>query len=215
MKPATKFALVLVTAPDLKTARSLAKTALQAKLIACANLVPKVESHYWWQGRLESGEEVLLILKTSRTRLAALEKLMTERAMVNADELAAGHMRVAAVPVQRVLQAQDVAAMLARGSPTARQATGAPRFNLGDTVRTAAGPFDHHTRLPAYAHGRIGTIERWHGAHVFADANAQGLGELPQHLYSVVFDGAVLWGSDAAPGLRVSIDAWESYLEHA
>ena len=76
MKPATKFSLVLVTAPDLKTARALAKAALSARLIACANLVPKIESHYWWQGKLESGTEVLLILKTSKTKLVALEKLI-------------------------------------------------------------------------------------------------------------------------------------------
>jgi periplasmic divalent cation tolerance protein len=76
MKPATKFAIVLVTAPDLKTARALAKAALRAKLIACANLVPKVESYYWWQGKIESGAEVLLMLKTPKSKLAALEKLV-------------------------------------------------------------------------------------------------------------------------------------------
>jgi len=43
MKPGTKFAIVLVTAPDLKTARVLAKAALRAQLIACANLIPKIE----------------------------------------------------------------------------------------------------------------------------------------------------------------------------
>jgi periplasmic divalent cation tolerance protein len=76
MKPAARFALVLVTAPDLKTARALARSALSARLIACANLVPKIESHYRWQGRLESGTEVLLLLKTTKARLAALEKLV-------------------------------------------------------------------------------------------------------------------------------------------
>ena len=79
MKPATKFALVLVTAPDLKTARALAKSALKAKLIACANLVPKIESHYWWQGKMETGAEVLLIFKMPKSRLAALEKLIVAR----------------------------------------------------------------------------------------------------------------------------------------
>jgi periplasmic divalent cation tolerance protein len=76
MKPATKFAVVLTTAPDLKTARALAKAALQARLTACANLVPKVESHYWWQGKIESSAEVLLVLKTTKSKLAALEKLI-------------------------------------------------------------------------------------------------------------------------------------------
>lgn len=76
MKNANGFALVLVTAPDLKTARRLATAALEAKFIACANLVPRIESYYWWQSKLERGNEVLLILKTTRARLANLEKLV-------------------------------------------------------------------------------------------------------------------------------------------
>lgn len=76
MKRAAAFRLVLVTAPDLKTARTLAQAALGAKLVACANLVPKLESHYWWQGKLESSAEVLVLFKTTRARLAALERLI-------------------------------------------------------------------------------------------------------------------------------------------
>jgi len=76
MKPAAKFFVVLITAPDLKSARRLAKGALRMRLIACANLIPKIESHYWWRGKIESGAEVLLVLKTQKTRLAALEKLI-------------------------------------------------------------------------------------------------------------------------------------------
>jgi periplasmic divalent cation tolerance protein len=76
MISAARFSLVLVTAPDLKSARALAKAALSARLIACANLVPKIESHYRWQGKIESGAEVLLLLKAPKSRLAALEKLI-------------------------------------------------------------------------------------------------------------------------------------------
>ena len=76
MKPAKDFSLALVTAPDLKTARSLARAALQKRLIACANLFPKIESHYWWKGEIERGTEVLMILKTTNARLAALEKFI-------------------------------------------------------------------------------------------------------------------------------------------
>jgi periplasmic divalent cation tolerance protein len=76
MKTARRQAVVLVTAPDLKTGRKLAQAALRARLAACVNLVPKVESHYWWQGRLERGAEVLLILKTRRAKLAALERCL-------------------------------------------------------------------------------------------------------------------------------------------
>jgi periplasmic divalent cation tolerance protein len=76
VKPAGQFALVIVTAPDLKTARKLAQAALKVRLVACVNIVPQIESHYWWQGKIESGSETLLLLKTARTRLAALEKLI-------------------------------------------------------------------------------------------------------------------------------------------
>jgi periplasmic divalent cation tolerance protein len=71
-----RFAVVLITAPDLKLARKLARAALEARLIACANLVPGMESHYWWAGRIEKAAEVLLIMKTTTARLAALEKLV-------------------------------------------------------------------------------------------------------------------------------------------
>ncbi len=74
-----RFAVVLVTAPDLKTARKLAGAALKGRLAACVNLVPRVESHYWWQGRVEHGAEVLLLLKTTVARLAALEKLIVSQ----------------------------------------------------------------------------------------------------------------------------------------
>ncbi len=75
MKP-TNFKLILVTAPDLRTARRLARAALAARLIACANLVPKIESHYRWQGRLERSAEVLMVMKTTKARVVALEKLI-------------------------------------------------------------------------------------------------------------------------------------------
>jgi nitrile hydratase beta subunit len=147
--------------------------------------------------------------------LAALEKLMLERGQLQADELAAGRMLHPPVPIPRVLREDQVRAALASGSPTARALPEPPRFQIGDRVRTRAQPVPHHTRLPGYARGKAGTIEKVHGGHVFADAHAQGLGEDPQHLYTVVFQGVELWGAEAAPGLRVSIDAWQPYLEFA
>lgn len=147
--------------------------------------------------------------------LAALEKLMAERSQVLPDEVAAGRMLHAAVPIRRVLQAADVPAALAKGSATKRPTTAPARFAVGQRVRTRAEQVEHHTRLPGYVQGKLGTIEHLHGMHVFADAHAQGLGEQPQWLYTVVFEGAELWGAGAEPGLRVSVDAWESYLTEA
>ncbi len=79
MRPAKTYFIVLVTAPDLKVARKLAREALKARLIACANLVPKLESHYWWEGKIETGAEVLMVMKTTKRRLAALEKLIVAK----------------------------------------------------------------------------------------------------------------------------------------
>ena len=64
--------------PEMKPAASFG-AALQSRLIACANLVPKIESHYRWRGKIESGREVLLLLKTKKSKLAALEKLILAR----------------------------------------------------------------------------------------------------------------------------------------
>lgn len=144
--------------------------------------------------------------------VTALERLLRERGLVHADELAAGRMLHAAMPLTRVMHAADVAQALAEGAPTERPTGSAARFEVGQRVRTRAAPVAHHTRLPGYARGRCGTVERVHGAHVFADAHAQGLGECAQWLYTVVFAGTALW-ADAAPGLSVSVDAWEPYLE--
>jgi nitrile hydratase subunit beta len=99
--------------------------------------------------------------------------------------------------------------------PRERAADAPARFQSGDRVRTRSHRVAHHTRLPGYAHGKQGVVEAVHGAHVFADAHAQGLGEQPQWLYRVAFSGMELWGDDAAPGLSVSLDAWEGYLEPA
>ena len=73
-----KYAVVLVTAPEIKTARRLARLALEGKLAACVNLVPGVESHYWWEGKIDSGREILMVLKTSSRKVKALEKLVLE-----------------------------------------------------------------------------------------------------------------------------------------
>ena len=76
MKSRLSFAIVLVTAPNLKVARSLVTRALKAKLVACANVIRGVESHYWWQGRIDTGREVLIVFKTRKPMLPALEKFI-------------------------------------------------------------------------------------------------------------------------------------------
>ncbi len=145
---------------------------------------------------------------------AALLKQLEERGLVCAEEVAAGRSLHAPLMLPRFVHARDVPTMQARGAPTARLATRGPRFAVGLPVRTIAGPTSHHTRLPKYAQGKPAVIERVHGMHVFPDTNASGHGEQPEWLYTVVFRGTELW-PDAEPGLTVSIDAFEPYLEAA
>jgi len=89
------------------------------------------------------------------------------------------------------------------------------RFKPGDRVRTKNIHPKTHTRLPRYARGRVGVIEALRGCHVFPDTVAIGKGEDPQWLYTVLFDGRELWGDNAEPSLKVSIEAFEPYLEPA
>lgn len=95
-----------------------------------------------------------------------------------------------------------------------RETVTPPRFGPGDVVTTRVDSPPGHTRLPRYARGKRGVVERCHGTHVFPDTNAHGLGEQPQPLYSVRFAAQELWGAAAEPGQTVNLDLWESYLEH-
>jgi len=143
----------------------------------------------------------------------ALEKLLEREGFVSGAELRAGRSLAAARTPNRVLHAAEVAAALARGSPTERPAAHPARFAVGDRVRTANEHPAGHTRVPRYARGRVGRIAQVRGVHVFPETSAHGLGECPQWLYTVAFDGRELWGRAADPSLTVSIDAWESTLE--
>jgi len=74
MKSVENVFLVLVTAPDMETARGIARELLGTRLVACVNLVPGVESHYWWNEVLETGTEVLMIIKTIKGNLSQVEE---------------------------------------------------------------------------------------------------------------------------------------------
>jgi uncharacterized protein involved in tolerance to divalent cations len=76
MKSTARHVAVMVTAPNLRTARKLAGAVLDARLVACANFIPGIESHYVWKGKRECTREILLMMKTTRARLRALEALV-------------------------------------------------------------------------------------------------------------------------------------------
>lgn len=70
--------LVMSTWPDATSARKAARTVVEESLAACGNLIPAVESIYRWEGKVAESTEVLLLLKTTRSRYAALEDRLLE-----------------------------------------------------------------------------------------------------------------------------------------
>jgi nitrile hydratase len=147
--------------------------------------------------------------------LEGLVRLLTDAGLVTGEEVSAGRMLEPPTPVKRVLAAHDVDSVLTTGAPSARQFRTPARFRPGEIVRARnMHPFGH-TRLPRYLRGRLGEIIAAHGAHVFPDSRAHGLGEDPQWLYSVRFAARELWGEDRNAGDAVHADLWEPYLEPA
>ena len=141
-----------------------------------------------------------------------LENMIVERGLAGTDEIAAGHALHAAKPTKRKLGVADVARTLTRGS-FGRPAEAPARFKVGQRVRAKNIHPPTHTRLPRYARGHVGVIEAVRGCHVFPDSVAIGAGEDPQWLYTVLFEGRELWGEATDPTLKVSIEAFEPYLD--
>lgn len=63
---------MLITVPDAKTGEKISAQVLEAKLAACVNQVPGIKSRYWWEGKIETAEEALLVIKTRSSLVAEL-----------------------------------------------------------------------------------------------------------------------------------------------
>ena len=113
------------------------------------------------------------------------------------------------------LAAASVPAWFAKGNPYTRNVRVPTKFQAGERVRARNINPPTHTRLPRYARGKIGIVQRDYGVFVFPDANALFLGEKPQHLYSVRFSARELWGDQAKLNDSVYVDMWDDYLEPA
>ena len=69
--PNAQIALCTIDGPE--KAQALVRALLERRCIACANLVSGVESMYWWEGKIESAAEVLMIFKTTADQVDALK----------------------------------------------------------------------------------------------------------------------------------------------
>jgi nitrile hydratase subunit beta len=146
--------------------------------------------------------------------LDGIARLLAEKGVVDAAELEARTQQIQARPDAPI--ATPGAATVTRRPRSVetsfRPPTAPPVFAVGAAVRTRTMHPAGHTRLPRYARGKRGVIDAHRGCHVFADTAAHGLGEQPQHVYSVRFDARELWGEAAESNQRVHLDLWESYL---
>ena len=71
-----KAVVVLTTTPDLKTARSIAKTLVQKKLAGCVSLLENLESVYRWKGKPETAREVLVLIKTPQKNFSRVKNFI-------------------------------------------------------------------------------------------------------------------------------------------
>jgi nitrile hydratase subunit beta len=151
--------------------------------------------------------------------LAALEGALVETGTLTREEIEAKVQQSTADPDLSIPRREDnalaegIARALRAGNPVTRKIRRKARFAVGDKIMTRNLNPHGHTRLPRYARGKHSTVMLHHGAHVFPDTNAHGLGESPQHLYTVRISARELWGDSAEPNESILVDLWEGYLE--
>ncbi len=138
---------------------------------------------------------------------------MVDAGMVFQAEVDSGRPTDGGAKLVPALLAPRVPTFWSNGAPKLRNAPATQNFRVGQRVRAKNINPPTHTRLPRYARGKIGTIDRVHGIFVFPDTSALFQGEKPQHLYSVRFVARELWGDAAKPKDTVYLDLWNDYLE--
>lgn len=177
----------------------------------------------WRKWNIDAGRhEIELLPPAEYLRMSYYEKwfvrlieLLVKRGLVTRAEIESGKPAPDSQKATPPLTADKVSSMLRSGAVASRNVPVAARFQAGQHVRARNMHPTGHTRLPRYARGKLGTIDRDHGVYVFPDTNAHFLGEKPQHVYSVRFTARELWGEQAPPKDSVYIDLWDDYLEPA
>jgi len=147
--------------------------------------------------------------------VVSVSELLVESGFATTEEILKGKPARRSPKLVPPLKAEQVPAFLAKGSSSRRAVAVEPLFKTGQSVRARNINPIGHTRLPRYARGKKGTVDRDHGVFIFPDSNVAGLGEKPQHVYSVRFLARELWGEQASPRDFVYIDLWDDYLEPA
>lgn len=99
------------------------------------------------------------------------------------------------------------------GAPARRESDKTPAFAVGDRVTVVADSPKGHTRKARYVRGRTGVVEMAHGTFIYPDSAGNGGGDAPEHVYTVKFTNAELWGANYAESNGVVyFDVWEPYI---
>jgi nitrile hydratase beta subunit len=147
--------------------------------------------------------------------LTALVELMVKTGLVTRTEIESGKAIKGSTKGGHVMSVAEAAALIAPAAHAGATLTATARFQAGQRVRARNMHPAGHTRLPRYTRGKLGTIDRDCGVFVFQDTRAHGLGDKPQHVYSVRFGARELWGEQASQRDSVYVDMWDDYLEPA
>ena len=146
--------------------------------------------------------------------LFGLRTLLVEQRLVTARELETGRAEGQADPAG-VLRVDQVENFLANRIRARVDVEVAPRFRAGQSVVARNIHPSGHTRLPRYARGRRGVIDRDYGVFIFPDTNAMTRDKKPQHLYGVRFSARELWGPAASARDSVYVNLWDDHLDPA
>ncbi len=146
---------------------------------------------------------------------AGLVALIVNSELAARAEIESGVPATGSAQAVPALTVEKASVVIATGVPANRNVPVAARFRAGQRVRARNMHPLGHTRLPRYARGKFGIIDRDHGVFVFPDTNAHFQGEKPQHVYSIRFAARELWGPQAVEKDSVYIDLWDDYLEPA
>ena len=163
--------------------------------------------HHPWEGRVYGIMRGLL-----RAGLFNLDEFRhAQERLPPARYLQSGYYERWLAAIERLVE--ETGGEVRREQPAERRF--APLFEPGDAVVTRNINPPGHTRLPRYARARRGIVESVHGPSPLPDTNAHHRSLDREPVYTVAFDAGELWGDAAEPGVRVSIDLWQSYLEHS
>jgi nitrile hydratase len=147
--------------------------------------------------------------------LKSLKERLVVSGLATPEEIETGRPEPGTAKATPALTAAQASVYLLRAVPGPRNTPVPARFQVGERVRARNINPVTHTRLPRYARGKAGTIERDHGVFPLFDTDAYLLPNKPQHSYSVRFSARELWGDRAAPQDAVYVDMWDDYLDPA